>query len=138
MKRTLMTMLVLTMGRTAAAQLYFAGPNPGQNFPRQVYQPGQVAVGTTTGLVTAPGYANPPPQGPAVVDGQPLGTYQPGQVAITGVPSGRGYTYGGTTTNTSSYNGFTSSDGSAAQSFGSAFAPSGLGDAVGAGVSAAF
>ncbi len=135
MKRTLATVLLLAIGRTAAAQLYFAGPNPGQNVPPQVYQPGQVAVSTTPGPVSTPVYANPPAQGPTVVGGQPLGTYQPGQVAITGVQPG-GYTSRGTMTNTSSYNGFTSSDGSAAQSFSSAFAPSGLGDAVGAGVDA--
>src|SRR4051812_20525615 len=92
-------MLLLTVGRTATAQLYFASSNPGQNVPRYVYQPGQVA--------------------------------------ITGVQPG-GYTSGGTMTNTSSYNGSASSDGSAAQSFSSGFAPSGLGDAVGAGVDAAF
>ena len=135
MKRTLATVLLLAIGRTAAAQLYFAGPNPGQNVPPQIYQPGQVAVNTTPGPVSTPVYANPPAQGPTMVDGQPLGTYQPGQVAITGVQPG-GYTSRGTMTNTSSYNGFTSSDGSAAQSFSSAFAPSGLGDAVGAGVDA--
>jgi len=137
MKRTLATVLLLAVGRTATAQLYFAGPNPGQNVPRQVYQPGQVAVSTTPGLVPTPVYANPPAQGLTVVGGQPLGTYQPGQVAITGVQPG-GYTSGGTMTNTSSYNGSASSDGSAAQSFSSAFAPSGLGDAAGAGVDAAF
>ncbi len=135
MKRTLATVLLLAIGRPAAAQLYFAGPNPGQNVPPQVYQPGQVAVSTTPGPVSTPVYANPPAQGPTVVGGQPLGTYQPGQVAITGVQPG-GYASSGTMTNTSSYNGFTSSDGSAAQSFSSAFAPSGLGDAVGAGVNA--
>ena len=137
MKKTLATVLLLAVGRTATAQLYFAGPNPGQNVPRQVYQPGQVAVSTTPGLVSTPVYANPPAQGLTVVGGQPLGTYQPGQVAITGVQPG-GYTSGGTMTNTSSYNGSASSDGSAAQSFSSAFAPSGLGDAAGAGVDAAF
>jgi hypothetical protein len=137
MKKTLATVLLLAVGRTAAAQLYFAGPNPGRNVPTQGYQPGQVAVSRTPGPVRNPAYASPPAQGPTVVGGQPLGTYQPGQVAITGVQQG-GYTSGGTMTNTSSYNGVAGSDGSAAQSFSAAFAPSGLGDAIGAGVDAAF
>src|SRR4051812_17473028 len=133
MKKILATLLLLAVGRTAAAQMYFAGPDPAHNFPRPVYQPGQVAISTSPS--STPVYTNPAAQNFTVVGNQPLGTYQPGQVAITGVQQG-GYTASGTTTITSSYNGFTSSDGSAAQSFGSAFAPSGLGDAVGAGVAA--
>jgi hypothetical protein len=135
MKKTVATLLVLVVARTAPAQMYFAGPDPAHNFPRQSYQPGQVAVSTNPGSI--PVSANPPAQNVSVVGNQPLGTYQPGQVAITGVQQG-GSASGGTTTVTSSYNGFTSSDGSGAQAFSSAFAPSGIGDAVGAGVSAAF